>query len=58
VEEKSEKRNKRGDDGSYRTPVARKREDWLGVFDLGLGFPSAVEELSEPDGKRSGPPGQ
>ena len=54
MEEKSENTGNRSDG---RTPVVRKREDWLGVVDLGLGLPSAMEKHSEPDGKMSSPPG-
>ena len=43
--------------GGGRIPVVRKRENWLGVVDLGLGLPSAMEKHSEPNGKMSSPPG-
>ena len=38
--------------------VEVKREDRLGVVDVGLRFIPVVEELSRSDGKNSGPPGR
>ena len=54
MKERSENTNKKS---RNRTQVEDKREDRLGVGEVGFSFPSAVEEVSGSDGKKSGPPG-
>ena len=51
---KSEKKNR----SDNRTQVECKRENWLVVFGVALGFPSAAEERSGSDVKKPGPLGQ
>ena len=54
MNERSENTNKKS---KKKMPVEAKREDRLGVVDVGLRFISVVEELSRSDGQKSGPPG-
>ena len=54
MKERSENTNKKS---RNRTQVEDKQEDRLGVGEVGLGFPSAVEEVPGSDGKKSGSPG-
>ena len=54
MKERNENMNKKS---KNRRPVEDKREDRLGIVEVGLSFPSVVEEVSGSDGLRSGPPG-